>query len=90
MLSLQDFDRFSCRGTVFDYLPAAAAANLKPTATGSGGQVGRAAAGTAAAKQASANAFAATANLKLATAVAGGDASEDGRASCRALLYACC
>ena len=57
-----------------------AAANLKPTAAGSSGEVGRAAPGTVAAIQESADATAATANLKLAAACAG---DEDGRAALR-------
>ena len=63
------------RGTWPRRVAAAAAANLKPIAAGSGGEVGHIAPGTAAVKQASADAAAATANLKLAAAVAG---SEDG------------
>ena len=81
----------------------AAAANLKPTAAGSGGEVWSAAAGTGAAKKASV--VDAAANLKLATASAGGedgrsalrdvalagaDTGGDGRTSGRAVLCACC
>ena len=52
---------------------AAATANLKPTAAGSGGEVGSAAPGMAAAKEGPADGAATKANLKLAAAVAGGE-----------------